>query len=174
MYLRFLSVFMIILLTGCVRLPERGVKTGGATLALRSSLGKEAVRGSEKRAKATKSRSRQAKRTKRRGLHRKSEVVVKRGDTLSEIAHRHGLTSRALASFNNRKPNDLLRVGERLRLPQLVFFLRRVGHKRKIVADVPWGSCKFQAELERCAFFEFLVAEWEVYGKCLNNMRLLS
>jgi len=53
--------------------------------------------------------------------------LVKRGDTLSSIARRHGVSQRALASANGiRKPSSL-HVGRRLRIPGTV--------EREIVAD---------------------------------------
>jgi membrane-bound lytic murein transglycosylase D len=53
--------------------------------------------------------------------------IVKRGDTLSSIARRHGVSMRALASANGiRKPSSLA-AGRRLRIPGTV--------ERAIVAD---------------------------------------
>ena len=42
--------------------------------------------------------------------------VVRRGDTLSEIALRHGVTVAALKQ-HNRLPSDLIRVGQKLTIP---------------------------------------------------------
>jgi membrane-bound lytic murein transglycosylase D len=53
--------------------------------------------------------------------------IVKRGDTLSSIARRHGVTTRALASANGiRKPSSLA-AGRRLRIPG--------SEERAVVAD---------------------------------------
>ena len=43
--------------------------------------------------------------------------VVKRGDTLSSIARRHGVSTKALAAANGIKKPSLLHVGKRLRIP---------------------------------------------------------
>jgi LysM repeat protein len=44
------------------------------------------------------------------------EVVVRRGDTLTAIAARHGTTPQALAQFNDRGLDDLLYPGDRLKV----------------------------------------------------------
>ena len=43
--------------------------------------------------------------------------VVKRGDTLSSIARRHGVSTKALAAANGIRKPSLLHVGKRLRIP---------------------------------------------------------
>lgn len=53
--------------------------------------------------------------------------IVKRGDTLSSIARRHGVTTQALASANGIKKASSLPVGRRLRIPGTV--------ERQIAAD---------------------------------------
>jgi membrane-bound lytic murein transglycosylase D len=53
--------------------------------------------------------------------------IVKRGDTLSSIARRHGVSTRALASANGIRKPSALHVGRRLRIPGTV--------EREIVAD---------------------------------------
>ncbi|MEZ4280112.1 MAG: LysM peptidoglycan-binding domain-containing protein [Myxococcota bacterium] len=46
-----------------------------------------------------------------------STYVVRRGDTLSKIASRHGLTTKRLASMNGIRRYNQIRVGQRLKLP---------------------------------------------------------
>lgn len=53
--------------------------------------------------------------------------IVKRGDTLSSIARRHGVSTKALASANGIRKASSLPVGRRLRIPGTV--------EREIVAD---------------------------------------
>lgn len=53
--------------------------------------------------------------------------IVKRGDTLSSIARRHGVTTRALAAANGIRKPSALPVGRRLRIPGTV--------EREIAAD---------------------------------------
>ncbi|MEB2346054.1 MAG: LysM peptidoglycan-binding domain-containing protein [Deltaproteobacteria bacterium] len=53
--------------------------------------------------------------------------IVKRGDTLSSIARRYGMSTRALASANGIRKPSAIHVGRRLRLPGTV--------EREIVAD---------------------------------------
>jgi peptidoglycan endopeptidase LytE len=43
--------------------------------------------------------------------------VVQQGESLWLIARQHGVTVRALAKANNRRPNGILRVGLRLKIP---------------------------------------------------------
>ncbi len=43
--------------------------------------------------------------------------VVQQGESLWLIARQHGVTVRALAAANNRRPNSVLRVGLRLKIP---------------------------------------------------------
>jgi membrane-bound lytic murein transglycosylase D len=43
---------------------------------------------------------------------------VRRGDTLSEIAQKHGTSVRRLLSINNLSRRSLLRIGQRLRVPE--------------------------------------------------------
>ncbi len=43
--------------------------------------------------------------------------TVRRGDTLSTIARRHGMSTRQLASLNGLRSANSIRVGQRLRLP---------------------------------------------------------
>jgi membrane-bound lytic murein transglycosylase D len=46
-----------------------------------------------------------------------SEIEVRRGDTLSELAVRHGTSVRALMEANSLTSSSLLRIGQRLRIP---------------------------------------------------------
>jgi membrane-bound lytic murein transglycosylase D len=46
-----------------------------------------------------------------------STYVVRRGDTLSKIASRHGLSTQRLASLNGIRSYNNIRVGQRLKLP---------------------------------------------------------
>lgn len=46
-----------------------------------------------------------------------STYVVRRGDTLSKIASRHGLSTRRLASMNGIRRANSIRVGQRLKIP---------------------------------------------------------
>jgi len=43
--------------------------------------------------------------------------TVRRGDTLSKIASRHGVSTRQLASMNHLRSQNAIRVGQRLRVP---------------------------------------------------------
>jgi LysM repeat protein len=52
-----------------------------------------------------------------RALARLTPYVVRSGDTLSEIAYRHGLTVAEIARVNRLDPADLLIAGRRLLLP---------------------------------------------------------
>lgn len=52
------------------------------------------------------------------GRHRASEHLVSRGDTLSGIANRHGVSVASLRQ-ENRLQSDVLRIGQRLRIPPL-------------------------------------------------------
>ncbi|OYV73084.1 MAG: hypothetical protein B7Z74_04500 [Deltaproteobacteria bacterium 21-66-5] len=45
-------------------------------------------------------------------------VIVRKGDTLSRIAKRHGVGMKALAGANGLKPTSILKVGARLLLPE--------------------------------------------------------
>jgi N-acetylmuramoyl-L-alanine amidase len=52
------------------------------------------------------------------GRHRASEHLVSRGDTLSGIANRHEVSVASLR-LENRLQSDVLRIGQRLRIPPL-------------------------------------------------------
>jgi len=67
---------------------------------------------------------------------------VRRGDTLSEIAARHGVSYRDLASWNGLAPPYHLRVGQTLAVrsggdgtPRVVYTVRR-GNTLQTIADV--------------------------------------
>lgn len=45
------------------------------------------------------------------------EYVVKPGDALERIARRHGVSTNALAQANNMKKGDILRPGQKLKIP---------------------------------------------------------
>jgi membrane-bound lytic murein transglycosylase D len=47
---------------------------------------------------------------------RAKRYTVRRGDTLSSVASRHGLSSATLARWNKLKPNAMLRIGQTLNL----------------------------------------------------------
>jgi membrane-bound lytic murein transglycosylase D len=51
-----------------------------------------------------------------RSRRQRSRVVVRRGETLWAIAHKHGVDVNALALMNGMQPNTVLRTGQRLRL----------------------------------------------------------
>jgi membrane-bound lytic murein transglycosylase D len=51
-----------------------------------------------------------------RSRRERSRVVVRRGETLWAIAHKHGVDVNALALMNGMQPNTVLRTGQRLRL----------------------------------------------------------
>jgi LysM repeat protein len=48
---------------------------------------------------------------------KKKVYTVKRGDSLSVIAKRHGVSTRALAEENRRKPNQTIVIGQTLTIP---------------------------------------------------------
>ena len=49
--------------------------------------------------------------------HAKSSYVVVKGDSLSKIAKKHGVTVAALAAANDMKITDILRLGKKLEIP---------------------------------------------------------
>jgi membrane-bound lytic murein transglycosylase D len=51
-----------------------------------------------------------------RSRRQRSRVVVRRGETLWAIAHKHGVDVNALALMNGMQPDAVLRTGQRLRL----------------------------------------------------------
>ncbi len=51
-----------------------------------------------------------------RSRRQRSRIVVRRGETLWAIAHKHGVDVNALALMNGMQPNTVLRTGQRLRL----------------------------------------------------------
>ena len=51
-----------------------------------------------------------------RSRRQRSRVVVRRGETLWAIAHKHGVDVNALALMNGMQPTTVLRTGQRLRL----------------------------------------------------------
>ena len=51
-----------------------------------------------------------------RSRRERSRVVVRRGETLYAIAHRHGVDVNALALMNGMRPTAVLRTGQRLRI----------------------------------------------------------
>jgi membrane-bound lytic murein transglycosylase D len=51
-----------------------------------------------------------------RSRRQRSRVVVRHGETLWAIAHKHGVDVNALALMNGMQPNTVLRTGQRLRL----------------------------------------------------------
>ncbi len=69
------------------------------------------------------------------------EVVVRSGDTLSEIAERYGLRYTEVASWNDLRKPYRLRVGQKLALypngtvPRVVYTVQR-GNNLRVIADV--------------------------------------
>jgi murein DD-endopeptidase MepM/ murein hydrolase activator NlpD len=51
-------------------------------------------------------------------LEQSTEYTVKQGDSLSKIANRHGSTVKDIAQFNNISNVNLIRVGQKLEIPQ--------------------------------------------------------
>jgi membrane-bound lytic murein transglycosylase D len=51
-----------------------------------------------------------------RSRRQRSRILVRRGETLWAIAHKHGVDVNALALMNGMQPNTVLRTGQRLRL----------------------------------------------------------
>lgn len=66
------------------------------------------------------------------------EVVVKKGDTLSEIAKRHGVSTVALARANGLDPKRAIRIGQRLVLPSAP----KAAESGRTGATEPSGSAK--------------------------------
>jgi membrane-bound lytic murein transglycosylase D len=89
---------------------RRSITPPGKGYTLRVPLG----RGGKVKASlaALAEESRKAARIASSGTHR-----VRRGQTLSTIARRYGVSTRALARANNMKTTDILRAGRKLRIP---------------------------------------------------------
>jgi LysM repeat protein len=68
----------------------------------------------------------------RPGHHLRTGIyVVRFGDTLTGIAHRHGMTLGALARLNHRRPYAILVIGTRLHVPVAAGSRRRHRHHRR-------------------------------------------
>ena len=74
--------------------------------------------------------------------------VVRRGETLSGIARRYGVTVSQIAKLNNIKPNSLIRVGQRLVIAgKPNAGQQKASGRKKIVVDISQQRCwRYQGE----------------------------
>lgn len=85
-----------------------------------------------------------------------SEYVVQPGDTLSQIAHQHGVTVLAIAAANGIDNPSQLRAGQRLTIP--------VGGEAPALLPAPQGALKMTVSIseQRCRVYqnEELLYNW--------------
>jgi hypothetical protein len=72
-----------------------------------------------------------------RGASQEFDYVVKKGDTLGQIAHKQGVSLKQLKSFNGLT-KDLIFVGQKLKIPSDQRYLAKVqAHTNKIKVNKP-------------------------------------